>query len=79
MKVRVVGSRKSVVVSLILRGAKPLRKYYRAPARKLLSQMGVENILQAHANQLENAFPGRQFSLIPLRDGNFNIVESLAD
>ncbi len=36
---------------------------------------GIEAQLKHEADLIERCFPGREFRLVPLRDGNFNFVE----
>lgn len=50
-------------------------KIVRSPAGKLFSQAGIEEILSAEAATIEKYFPGREFRLAALADGNFNFVE----
>lgn len=46
-----------------------------APAGKLFADSGIEQLLKIEAYRLEQWFPGKEFRLVPLRDGNFNFVE----
>jgi hypothetical protein len=47
----------------------------RTPAHRRLTAKGVEWLLLQEADRMERFFPGLEFRLVPLRDGNFNFVE----
>lgn len=67
--------RKNLTVKVrLLDGSTVVRKV-RAPAHKQLTDKGVDQILETLGAQAEEAFPDKQFRLVPLRDGNFNFVE----
>lgn len=62
----------------LLDGSAVVRKV-RAPAGKRITDKGVDQVLENIGAQIEEAFPGREFRLVPMRDGNFNFVEIAAD
>lgn len=67
---------KQVTVSIhFIGGRKRERHITKAPHGKILTAGGVDEILKAMATYVEQAFPDREFRLVPLRDGNFNFVE----
>lgn len=47
----------------------------RTPAGALLTDAGVQEMLAREWVRVEKWFPGVQFRLVALRDGNFNFVE----
>ena len=69
--------RKQVVITMCFLNGKKERERIHAPRGKAFTKQGIENILNAQATYVEKAFPGREFSFVPLRDGNFNFVECL--
>jgi hypothetical protein len=69
------GGRKSVSVTLVMLNGKRMTRRARANPGQLITPAGVEGHLQAEAALLERHFPGREFRLVELRDGNFNFIE----
>jgi hypothetical protein len=49
-----------------------------APAGRLISPEGIDGILEQEAEIVERFFPGAEFRLVALRDGNFNFVQTKA-
>jgi len=66
---------KTLLVSIFLLDGTKERKRVSAPAGKRWTDNGIDQILKNFATYCDRAFPGREFRLVPLRDGNFNFVE----
>lgn len=62
-------------ITVITLDGKRLRRCLLAGARRQFTPQGVDSILESQANQLEQAFPGRAFHLVPLAGCRFNLVE----
>jgi hypothetical protein len=59
---------------ILLDGERAVRRL-RTPAGKWLTAEGTDALLDREAERVEKYFPGREFRLVPLRDGNFNFCE----
>jgi hypothetical protein len=51
------------------------RRRMRTPPGMQLGPEGVEALLASEAKRVEQYFPGKEFRLVPLRNGDFNFVE----
>jgi hypothetical protein len=72
---RATGLRKHVTITVIpLVGRRGTRRRI-APAGQLITPAGIDGILQEEAEIVERFFPGGEFRLVALRDGNFNFVQ----
>jgi hypothetical protein len=70
------GFRKHVTVTCIpLVGRRASRRRI-APAGRFLTPEGVDGILAQEAEIIEKFFPGAEFRLVALSDGNFNFVQT---
>ena len=69
------GWRKHVVFHAILLDGTRIRHPWSAPPGRFLLPEGLEKLLEWEADRVEAFFPGLEFRLVPLRDGNFNLVE----
>jgi hypothetical protein len=49
-----------------------------ASAGHFLTPAGIDGILKEQADIVEQLFPGAEFRLVALRDGNFNFVQTEA-
>ena len=67
--------RKNVTFTLIRANGTKERRHYRAAPRTLFNDKAVDNMLEKQAALLEKLFPGIDFRLVPLADGNFNLIE----
>jgi hypothetical protein len=68
------GMRKSVTFTVIpLVGRRATRR--RVAAGRLITPAGIDGILEQEAEIVERFFPGSEFRLVTLRDGNFNFVQ----
>lgn len=47
----------------------------RTPKHTRLTEAGREMLLEQEVDRVERFFPGLEFRLVPVRDGNFNFVE----
>jgi hypothetical protein len=75
-KPRAIGLRKHVTITVIpLVGRRGTRRRI-APAGQLISPAGIDGILHEEAEIVERFFPGAEFRLVALRDGNFNFVQT---
>ena len=67
--------RKSVTVTCIpLVGRRASRRRI-APAGNFITPQGVDGILAQEAEIIEKFFPGAEFRMVELRDGNFNFIQ----
>ncbi len=71
--------RKNLTVKVRFLDHSTVVRKLRAPAGKLLTDKGVDQVLEQLAGQIESEFPKQEFRLVPLRDGNFNFVEVAVD
>jgi len=71
--------RKNLTLKVRLLDGNTVVRKVRAPAGRRLTDKGVDQVLENIGAQIEGSFPGREFRLVPLRDGNFNFVEIPAD
>lgn len=62
------------ITTILLNGERAVR-HLRTPPNQFWSPNGIEHLLEQEAERVESFFPGREFRLVPLRDGNFNFVE----
>jgi hypothetical protein len=70
--------RKSVSITVIpLVGRRGTRRRV-APAGQLITPAGIDVILEQEAEIVERFFPGAEFRLVALRDGNFNFIQTKA-
>ena len=68
--------RKNLTITTIFAGGSGrVVQRYRAPAGKGLTASGIDKLLEVRIEETDRFFPGREFRLVPLRDGNFNLVE----
>ena len=75
MSLKKIGLRANLTITAVLLSGKKLRRKLRTPPGRLLTPSDIEGTLKIEADRLEQFFPGREFRLVPLRDGNFNFVE----
>jgi hypothetical protein len=68
------GRSRLTVTVVRLDGRRAVRNI-RTPPNQFFTPAGVEEQLKFEADRVENYFPGLEFRLVPLRDGNFNFVE----
>jgi hypothetical protein len=67
--------RKSVTITVVpLVGRRGTRRRI-APAGQFITPEGIDGILEQEAQIVERFFPGAEFRLVALRDGNFNFVQ----
>lgn len=66
---------KQIIFTLCYLNGKKQRERINTPSGHVWTAKGIENLLTAQCEYVTNAFPGREFRLVPLRDGNFNFVE----
>jgi hypothetical protein len=64
-----------VSITVVMLDGKRVRRRVRAAPGMELTPAGVDGILESQAEQIDQAFPGRAFRLVPLRDCAFNLVE----
>jgi hypothetical protein len=64
-----------VSITVITLDGKRVRRRVRAAPGMKLTPAGIDRILESQANQLEEAFPGRAFRLVPLQSCAFNLIE----
>jgi hypothetical protein len=69
------GWRKNVVFHVILLDGTRFRHPMRTKPGRFLTPNDVEKLLESEAKTVERFFPGQEFRLVPLRGGNFNLVE----
>ena len=78
-RARRVRTYRSVVIHTVLLGpsGKTIRGWQRVNAQPntVFTDQGVDDVLTAAVAQTEEMYPGREFRLIPLRDGSFSFVE----
>jgi len=74
MKRKRPGRSRLEITTILCDGTRATRHLRTAP-NQFLSPAGVETLLGQEADRVEQFFPGREFRLVPLRDGNFNFVE----
>jgi hypothetical protein len=74
MRIKLPGTRKFKVTVVRLDGRRATRSL-KAMKGQLLTPLGLEAALKHEAERVEQYFPGLEFRLVPLRDGNFNFVE----
>jgi hypothetical protein len=72
---RKVGCRKNLIITVILIDGKRFARRLRTPPGTLLTPAGVDAQLLREADRVEQYFPGLEFRLVPLRDGNFNFIQ----
>lgn len=72
-------NRKNLRIATILADGRKFNRTLRTPPRQMFTPAGVDEVLKREAARVEEFFPGREFRLIPLRDGNFNCVEAKKD
>ena len=68
--------RKNLKVTVVRLDGRRMTRSLRTAPGKLLTPTGVEMTLKQEAERVETYFPGLEFRLVPLRDGNFNFVET---
>ena len=78
MKMKKPGRTRLDITTILCDGQR-LKRNLRTPPSQFLSPAGVDAQLDAEAKRIEEFFPGREFRLVPLRDGNFNFVETKSD
>jgi hypothetical protein len=67
--------RKHVVITCIpLVGRRGVRRRV-APAGQFITSAGVDGILSQEAEIIGRFFPGAEFRMVELRDGNFNFIQ----
>jgi hypothetical protein len=72
------GMRKSVTITMIpLVGRRATRRRI-APAGQLITPAGIDGILEQEAEIVERFYPGSEFRLVTLRNGNFNFIQTKA-
>ncbi len=69
----------NVCFTVRLANGESFRHRMRTPPGQALSAIGVEALLESEANRVEQYFPGKEFRLVPLRNGDFNFVEVEAE
>jgi hypothetical protein len=75
---RPAGLRKSLTITMIpLVGRRATRRRI-APAGQLITPAGIDGILEQEAEIVERFYPGSEFRLVALRDGNFNFIQTKA-
>jgi hypothetical protein len=62
-------------ITTILSDGKRITRHLRTAPDQFLPPAAVDILLKQEADRVEEYFPGREFRLVPLRDGNFNFVE----
>lgn len=63
-------------VTVVLADGKKVRRIVKSPPFQMLTARGVDMVLEQEANRVGRFFPGKEFRLVPLRDGkSFNFVE----
>jgi hypothetical protein len=67
--------RTRLTITTILCDGQRARRELRTPPGQFLSPAGIDAQLEVEAKRVEEFFAGREFRLVPLRDGNFNFVE----
>ena len=68
--------RKNLKVTVVRLDGRRMTRNLRTAPGQLLTPTGVEMTLKQEAERVETYFPGLEFRLVPLRDGNFNFVET---
>jgi hypothetical protein len=63
---------------ITLDGERAVRRLRTEPGQWLTAE-GTDALLDREAERIEKYFPGREFRLVALRDGNFNFVEVKKD
>lgn len=71
-------NRKNVKITVIQIDGKRVTRCVRTPPRQRLTAAGVDALLDNEAERVARFFPDREFRLVPLLDGNFNFVETVA-
>jgi hypothetical protein len=79
MRIRGILARSRMTVTTILLDGKRLTRNIRTLPGQYMSPAGVESQLENEVRRVDEFFPGREFRLVPLRDGNFNFVETKSD
>ena len=69
------GLRKSILLTVCLSNGTKIRRKYKAAAHQGITKIGIEQILEQESAAVSQAFKDRDFRLVPLSDGNFNLVE----
>lgn len=69
--------RKNLRITTIMSDGKRVTRNLRTPPGQLFTESGIDALLEREAARVEEFFPGRDFRLVPLRDGSFNFVETL--
>lgn len=62
-------------MTVILLDGERAKRRLKTPNGKRLTAAGIDALLEQEAERVEKWFPGREFRLVSLRDGNFNFVE----
>jgi hypothetical protein len=62
-------------IKVILRNGERVTRHLRTPPHTRITEHGTDMLWKQEADRLQQFFPGREFRLVPLRDGNFNFVE----
>jgi hypothetical protein len=68
--------RKNLKVTVVRLDGRRMTRSLRTAPGQVLTPTGVEMTLRQEAERVETYFPGLEFRLVPLRDGNFNFVET---
>lgn len=66
---------RKLTVTLILANGARNRRVIKAGSGMLLTRNGIDRIVSDHVGIATRAFPGHAFKAVPLRSGDFNIVE----
>lgn len=73
------GARKAFLLRVHFLDGRTAERRYRAEAGAVLTPDNIDKLLDAESAELETTFPGREFRLVELTGGNFNIVEEKAE
>lgn len=67
---------KQIIITIQFLDGKLERQRINAPHGRHFNDRGVDQLLAAHATYVEQAFPSKEFRLVPLAGGRaFNFVE----
>lgn len=66
---------KHLTITTVFRDGKRVPWHRRANAGKLLTKAGIDELVRARVAETASFFPHCHFDVVPLRDGNFNLIE----
>lgn len=67
--------KKNLTITTVFQDGKRVSCHRRAGPGKLLTPAGIDELVRARVAETASFFPRCQFAIVPLRDGNFNLVE----